>query len=196
MSERVAVLVSGTGRHLENFARLAREGELDVEVALALSNREGVAALDRARRFEIPSLVLDPGRELDEAAFGERAFAAIEEADATTVLLAGFLRKLALPERWSGRVLNIHPALLPAFGGKGYWGDRVHRAVLERGCTVSGATVHYVDDEYDHGPILLQRACDVLPDDTVESLAARVFGVELGLYPDALRLHLARKGEP
>ena len=192
-AHRVAVFVSGTGRHLENFAVLAREGKLAVEVVLALSNKAGVAALDRAARYDVPALVLDPERELDDAEFSARAFAACEEAGAETVLLAGFLRKLIVPAAWEGRVLNIHPSLLPAFGGKGYWGDRVHRAVLERGCWVSGCTVHYVDNEYDNGPILLQRAVDVESGDDVGTLAGRVFEAEVEAYPEALRLHLEER---
>lgn len=187
---RIAVLVSGTGRHLENLARLAHEGELEVEIVLALSSKAGVAALERAERYGIPTLVLDPDRELDAATFSEKAFAACEEAGAGTVLLAGFLRKLVIPPAWAGRVLNVHPALLPAFGGKGYWGHRVHRAVLERGCWYTGCTVHLVDDEYDHGPILLQRVVPVEAGDDVPRLAARVFEAELEAYPEALRRHL------
>lgn len=187
---RVAVFVSGTGRHLENFAALAREGALPIEVVLALSNRSGVAALDRAARFEVPALVLDPERELDDAEFSARAFAACEEAGAQTVLLAGFLRKLVVPEAWEGRVLNIHPSLLPAFGGKGYWGDRVHQAVLDRGCWFSGCTVHVVDNVYDNGPIVLQAVVPVEPGDDVHTLASRVFEAEAQAYPEAVRLHL------
>ena len=191
MTARLAVFVSGTGRHLENFAELARGGELDAEVALVVCDRRGVAALDRAARFELEARVLDPDRELDAAEFSARAFAAVEDARCDLVLLAGFLRRLVVPPAWAGRVLNIHPALLPAFGGKGYWGERVHRAVLERGCWFSGCTVHVVDDEYDHGPIVLQRVCEVRRDDTVDSLAARVFAEELVAYPEAVRLHLS-----
>ena len=196
MTHPVAVFVSGTGRHLENFARLARSGELGIGIRLVLSSKREVQALEHARRFDLPTLVLDPERELEDGAFGARAFEAVERAGAETVLLAGFLRKLVLPVPWAGRVLNIHPALLPAFGGRGYWGDRVHRAVLERGCWYTGCTVHYVDEEYDHGPILLQRVLRVDPEDTVESLAERVFEQELVAYPEALRVHLARVGAP
>ncbi len=186
----VAVLVSGTGRHLENFARLAQSGELPIEVVLALSNKAGVAALERAARFEVPSQVLDPERQLSDADFSAQAFAACEEAGARTVLLAGFLRKLVIPPAWEGRVLNIHPSLLPAFGGKGYWGDRVHQAVLDRGCWYSGCTIHHVDNEYDSGPILLQRSVAVERGDGVDDLAGRVFEAELEAYPQALRLYL------
>jgi len=191
---RLAVLVSGTGRHLENLARLVQQGELDAELGLVISNRAGVAALERAERAGLPSLVLDPERQLDHQTFSEQAFAAIEEAGCGTVVLAGFLRMLVLPDGWEGRILNIHPSLLPAFGGKGFYGDRVHRAVLERGCKVSGCTVHYVDGEYDHGPILAQKVVPVLEGDDPGSLAARVFEAELEAYPEALREHLGRVG--
>ncbi len=188
----VAVFVSGTGRHLENFARLAESGELPIDVVLVLANREGIGALERAQRLGLTSLVLDPERELDSEEFSRRAFTACEDAGAQTVLLAGFLRRLAIPPAWRGRVLNIHPSLLPAFGGQGYWGERVHRAVLERGCRISGCTVHYVDDEYDHGPILVQRAVTVEPGEDPDSLAERVFAAELEAYPAALLEHLGK----
>ena len=190
MAERIAVFVSGTGRHLENFAQEIEAGRLAAEIGLVLSNKPGVLALERAERLGLASLVLDPERELDVETFSVQAFAAVDEAGCGTVLLAGFLRKLAIPEPWVGRVLNIHPSLLPAFGGKGFYGDRVHRAVLERGCQFSGCTVHYVDNEYDHGPILLQRCIPVSREDTPHSLAQRVFDEETIAYPEALRLHL------
>ncbi len=191
-SHRLAVLVSGTGRHLENLARLCASGELDASVVLVMADREPIRAIDRARALGIETLVIDPGRALDADAFSRRAFLGIEARRCDTVVLAGFLRRLVVPEWWVGRVLNIHPALLPAFGGKGYWGERVHRAVLERGCQFTGCTVHYVDAEYDHGPILLQRCVAVLPTDDVASLSARVFEEELAALPEALRLHWQR----
>jgi folate-dependent phosphoribosylglycinamide formyltransferase PurN len=113
-------------------------------------------------------------------------FAACESAAADVVVMAGFLHLLAIPPAFVGRVINIHPSLLPSFGGKGFHGMHVHRAVLERGCTVSGCTVHLVDGEYDHGRILLQRAVPVLRDDTPESLAARVFAAECDCLPEAI----------
>jgi len=127
--------------------------------------------------------------------FSAAAFTAIEEADCALVVLAGFLRFLPLPKEWEGRVLNIHPSLLPAFGGKGYYGDRVHKAVLEEGATRTGCTVHYVDNIYDNGPILLQRAIEVSPDDTVETLGARVFEEEKLALPEAIRTHFASAEE-
>jgi phosphoribosylglycinamide formyltransferase-1 len=193
---RFAVLVSGTGRHLENLAALAERGELGGTPVLCISNKAGVAALDRAARAGIEALVLDPERALDDVAFSARAFAEIEARGCDTVVLAGFLRRLLVPPAWTGRVVNIHPALLPAFGGKGYYGDRVHRAVIERGCEVSGCTVHLVDDEYDHGRVLVQRWCPVEPDDTPATLAARVFAEELQALPEALHRLWARGASP
>ncbi|MEM6674650.1 MAG: phosphoribosylglycinamide formyltransferase [Planctomycetota bacterium] len=188
-THRIAVLVSGTGRHLENLAKLARDpdSDFDAEIVLVVSNRTGVKALERAERFELPVLIAkgEPGE--SEEDYGRRVFDAIREAGADTVVLAGFLKKLWIPEDYAGRVVNVHPSLLPAFGGKGYYGDRVHRAVLERGCQVSGCTVHLVDEVYDNGPILVQRWCAVEERDTVETLAARVFDEELVALPDGLR---------
>ncbi len=205
---RVAVLVSGGGRSLENLVACCRAGLLPdaseaqpdaadadpvaAEVALVVADRAGIGALERATRLGVPALVVHPRDHADADAFGAAVFEAIERAGCELVVLAGFLRLLPIPERWAGRVLNIHPSLLPAFGGKGFWGDRVHRAVLERGCWFSGCTVHYVTDEYDQGPILVQRCVRVAPDDTVASLAAKVFAEECLALPEAVRLHLAR----
>lgn len=191
MTRRAAILVSGTGRHLEHIGQLCKAGELDLEIGLCLSNKSGVLALERADRLGIPQLVLDPERNLNTAGFSHAAFTAIKDAGCDLIILAGFLRMLVVPRVWNGRVLNIHPSLLPAFGGKGYWGHHVHQAVLDRGCQVTGCTVHVVDNEYDHGPILLQRTCPVEPRDTVETLADRVFEVERDAYPEALRRYLA-----
>lgn len=188
---RIAVFVSGGGRSLENLVERSRAGVLGAEVALVVANKPGIGALERARRLEIPSLVLDPDRKLSPAEFSRDAFLSVESFRCDLVVLAGFLRLLPIPDAWLGRVLNIHPALLPAFGGKGYYGHHVHEAVLSRGCTVSGCTVHYVTNEYDAGPILLQRACLVLDDDTPDTLAARVFAEETIALPEAVRMHVS-----
>ena len=191
MSARLAVLVSGGGRSLENLAEVIGRGELDAEIALVLSNRTDAYALQRAERLGLEAVVVPHREHADADAFSAAVFAEIEARRCDLVVLAGFLRLLLLPSDWVGRVLNIHPALLPAFGGKGYWGDRVHRAVLERGVQFTGCTVHYVTNEYDAGPIVLQRCVAVRPDDTVERLAARVFEQEQLALPEAIRLHLS-----
>lgn len=186
----LAVLVSGSGRHLENLAALCASGALDAELALVICDRAGVGALERAERLGLPLLHLDPERRLTPEAFAEEAFAAMRERGVQTVVLAGFLRFLVVPPDFQGRVLNIHPSLLPAFGGKGFYGHRVHQAVLDRGCQVSGCTVHLVDEVFDNGPILLQRWCAVEPGDDADRLAQRVFELELEAYPEALRRFL------
>jgi phosphoribosylglycinamide formyltransferase-1 len=186
---RIAVLVSGGGRSLENLAQKCATAELEAEIVLVLSNSPTAGALERARRLELPSVVVDhrsfPGPE----AFSEAVFRAVEAAGVDLVVLAGFLRLLVLPEHWVGRVLNIHPSLLPKHGGKGFYGDRVHRAVLEAGDATSGCTVHYVTNEYDRGVVLVQRRVPVLAGDDEPTLAARVFEEEKIALPEAIRLH-------
>jgi len=194
VTHRLAVLVSGTGRHLENLAVLAADpaAEFDAEVGVVISNRADAGALDRAARLGLHSEVLEGAQGETDEDYGRRVFGVIRQAEADTVVLAGFLKKLWIPEDFAGRVINIHPSLLPAFGGKGCYGMRVHRAVLERGCQVSGCTVHLVDEVYDNGPILLQRWCPVEPSDTASDLAARVFAEELIALPEALRRFWSR----
>ena len=191
MSVRLAILASGGGRSLENLAQVIARGELAAEIALVLSNSEDAFALERARRLGLATAVVPHRAFAEPSSFSAAVFREIEEHAAEVVVLAGFLRKLEIPERWVGRVLNIHPALLPAFGGKGFYGERVHRAVLERGVQFTGCTVHYVTNEYDAGPIVLQRCVPVRSDDTPETLAARVFEEEKLALPEALRLHLS-----
>ncbi|MFN0242992.1 MAG: phosphoribosylglycinamide formyltransferase [Planctomycetota bacterium] len=189
----IGVLVSGSGRSLENLVQKIRAGELDCRIVVVVSTKADAYALERARRLELPSVVIDPLRRLDDEAFSRDVFAALDAHGCDSAVLAGFLRRLVLPTAWEGRVLNIHPSLLPAFGGKGYYGERVHKAVLARGVQFTGCTVHYVDNEYDAGPILLQRCISVAPGDTPESLAARVFEEEKLALPEALRRHVERR---
>ncbi|HRV81670.1 MAG: phosphoribosylglycinamide formyltransferase [Planctomycetes bacterium] len=189
-----AILVAGTGRHLDHLARLSAQSELPLDIRLCISHRPGVRALELARQHGIASLVVDPERKLGPEALSSEVFQALDEQGIETALLAGFLRFLPIPAAWQGRVLNVHPSLLPAFGGQGFYGDRVHQAVLDRGCKVSGCTVHYVDNVFDHGPILVQRVCPVWPDDTAHDLADRVFEQERIAYPDGIRLHLGMAG--
>ena len=186
---RIAVLVSGGGRSLENLAAKIASGELDARIVLVIANTPTAFALERARLLELPSVVIDH-RAFDGAqAFSDAVFAALDASEAELALLAGFLRQLVVPRRWSRRMLNIHPALLPKFGGKGMYGERVHKAVLEARETVSGCTVHYVTDEYDSGPIVVQRRVPVHVGDTAHDLAARVFEEEKIALPAAIAMH-------
>ena len=187
----IAVLVSGGGRSLENLAQQIAAGALDARIALVLSNRVDAFALERARRLGLEAVALPHGDFAGAEDFSRAVFREVEARGCELVVLAGFLRLLLLPQDWVGRVLNIHPALLPAFGGKGYYGERVHRAVLAAGVPETGCTVHYVTNEYDAGPIVLQRRIAVQPGETAESLAARVFEQEQIALPEACRLHLS-----
>jgi phosphoribosylglycinamide formyltransferase-1 len=184
---RLGVLFSGGGRTLENLVTRSRDGTVPAEVVLAVSSHAEATGVERALRLGVPCRVVDH-REWGERLSGE-VTRLLDEARVDLVALGGFIRRYEFPERYRGRVLNIHPALLPAFGGKGFYGDRVHRAALESGAKFSGCTVHFATGEYDDGPIILQRLVPVSPCDTPESLAARVFEEECAAYPEAIRLY-------
>ena len=183
---RLAVLLSGSGRTLENLLERIDGGTLPASVAVVVSSRADVRGARIAERAGVAVRVLPPGGQGVDR-WSEAIFTACREARADLVVMAGFLHLVRIPHDFAGRVINIHPSLLPAFGGRGFHGMNVHRAVLERGCTVSGCTVHLVDDEYDHGRVLLQQAVPVLSDDSPESLAARVFAAECQTLPEAIR---------
>ncbi len=184
----IAVLVSGNGTTLQNFIDESRAGRLRAEIKLVISSRRKAFALERAIRAGLRSAILRP-REYDSPrAYGLAIDRAVRDAGAELVCMAGFLAFWELPDRLLGRVLNIHPALLPSFGGPGMYGDHVHQAVLARGCKVSGCTVHVADNQFDHGPIVLQRVVPVHDDDTVAALRSRVFQEECMAYPQAIRL--------
>lgn len=185
---RLAVLVSGGGRSLQNLVEWQRRGELAADVVLAVSSSARAHALERARALGVPAVVVAPRRHATEAAFAEALYGELAAARADFAVLAGFLAKVPVPPEWRGRILNIHPALLPAFGGKGCYGHHVHEAVWRSGVRVSGCTVHFVDEEYDHGPIVLQRTVVVEFADTPDSIAARVFEQEQRALPEAVNL--------
>lgn len=185
---RLAVLLSGGGTTLANLAGKIQAGDLQAEVAVAISSNPKAYEKLLAKNLGIPAHLVARKDHTDTAAFSEAVFRIIREANADLVCLAGFLSLLNIPDSYAYRVLNIHPALLPAFGGKGMYGHHVHEAVLQAGCKVSGCTVHFADQTYDTGPILVQRTCPVLPDDTPDTLAARVFEQECQAYPEAIKL--------
>lgn len=196
MSLRLAVLASGGGSNLQALInRFNRTDYPDspLRVALVISDRADAGALQRARAAGIEAVHIEmSGRPADLVT--RELLAALESADVDLIALAGFLRLVpaAIVRRFPSRIVNIHPALLPQFGGKGMYGANVHRAVLESGAKVSGPTVHYVNEQYDEGDIIEQREVAVLPDDTPETLAARVLEAEHHLYPDVLE-QLARR---
>ncbi|MGH7226894.1 MAG: phosphoribosylglycinamide formyltransferase [Gemmataceae bacterium] len=184
---RLAVLLSGGGTTLQNLLDRIADGLLRAEIAVVVSSKADAFGLTRARQANLPAFVVErktcPSRE----EFSERVFAHCREAGVDLVCLAGFLQLLHIPEDFVPRVLNIHPALIPAFCGKGYHGLTVHHAALDMGVKVSGCTVHFADNEYDRGPIVAQRVVPVLDDDTPERLAARVFAAECEAYPQAIQ---------
>lgn len=185
---RLAVLLSGTGRTLENLLRLDQAGELPAEVVAVISSRPGVRGLDIAREAGLPGYVVSRRRYASVETFSEAVYEILDRYPIDLVVLAGFLSMLTIPERYRWRIMNIHPSLLPLFGGRGYFGEHVHAAVLAAGMKVSGCTVHFVDERYDAGPIIAQRCVPVLEDDTPQTLGARVFAEECRLYPEAIRL--------
>jgi phosphoribosylglycinamide formyltransferase-1 len=191
---KIAVLVSGSGTTLQNLVDEIAAGTLNATIPIVIGSRPGLVGIERAAKAKIPNFVVDRKSYEDCAAFSKQVFGLIEDAGGVDlVCLAGWLCLLDIPERYTGKTMNIHPALLPSFGGKGMYGQRVHQAVIDHGCKVSGCTVHFVDAAYDNGPIILQRVCPVLNDDTPEALGHRVFEEEKIAYPQAIRLFQSGK---
>jgi formyltetrahydrofolate-dependent phosphoribosylglycinamide formyltransferase len=183
---RVAVLLSGSGTSLENLFEHIERG-LPARVVCVVASKESAGGLERARKRGVPAAAIPRKKYADSRSFNDAIHAELAKHDPQLVACLGFLSIFEPRERYRGKAINVHPALIPAFSGKGMYGHHVHAAVLARGCKVTGATVHLVDDEYDHGPILAQRACEVRDDDTPETLAARVQAVERELVPEVVR---------
>jgi phosphoribosylglycinamide formyltransferase 1 len=188
---RLGVLISGGGTTLANFLSQIDRGQLDARVALVIASRADCGGLAKAEAAGIACHVVSPREHADRRAFSQAIFELCRAADVDLVTLAGYLCHLEIPDDFAARVMNIHPALIPAFCGRGMYGEKVHAAVLERGCKVSGCTVHFADNEYDHGPIILQRCVPVLDEDDPHTLAARVFEAECEAYPEAIRAFAA-----
>lgn len=189
----IAVLISGTGRTLRNLIQRIADGRLDAEIRLVVSSSPRAGGLRYAADADIPTLVVQQHAFADPGAFCDAVFAPCRAAGVELVVMAGFLKRVPIPDDFHLRVVNIHPALIPAFCGAGWYGRRVHEAAIRRGVKVSGCTIHFVDDQYDHGPIIDQRTVAVLPDDTAESLADRVFQVECDAYPEVLQMLAQRR---
>lgn len=183
---RLAVLASGGGRTLENLQQRIRAGGLDARVVLVIVARADAGAADRARRLGLTTLVIGRGTHPDPELRARLLQQAVLEARPDWVVLAGWLSLFPIPEPLAGRVLNIHPALLPDHGGPGFYGMRVHESVASSGARVSGCTVHFADAEYDRGPVVLQEAVQLEPGDGPERIAAKVFEAEKRAYPEAL----------
>ncbi len=185
---RLAVFLSGGGTTLQNLLDRIADGRLQSQIVLVASNNADAFGLIRAETAGIPTAVVDRKAFESREEFSRNLFDLCREHQADLVCLAGFLQLIHIPDDFQGRVMNIHPALIPAFCGKGYYGHHVHEAVLAYGAKVSGCTVHFCDNQYDHGPIILQRTVPVLEEDSADSLSARVFEQECEAYPEAIRL--------
>jgi formyltetrahydrofolate-dependent phosphoribosylglycinamide formyltransferase len=190
---RIAFLVSGNGTLFEHLTVKMREGAINATPALVISSHPGAPAIERARRLDVPCTVLRREDYATEEEFCRAILDTLNQHHVNFVCLAGYLKLVphSIVERFRHRMLNIHPALLPAFGGKGMYGRKVFEAAIEYGVRIHGVTVHLVDDEYDHGPIVLQRAVFVALDDTPDTLQARVHSIEYDLYADAVKLFAA-----
>ncbi len=185
---RLAVLISGGGTTLANLVAKIRDGKLAAEIRVVVASRADCGGVPRAAELGLRCEVIQRKSFLTIDDFSAAIFSQCRAAEADLVICGGFLALLKIPDDFSARVVNIHPALIPAFSGNGFHGTRVHEAALARGVKVSGCTVHFVDEEYDHGPIIIQSTVPVLDDDTPEDLADRVFVSECEALPEAIRL--------
>ena len=190
---KLGVLISGGGTTMVNLARRIAAGEINASIVMVIASNPKAKGIERAESLGLPVEVIH--RKLFESTddFSKAVWAKLREAGAELVVLAGFLSLIRIPDDYQGKVMNIHPALLPKFGGKGMYGHHVHEAVLAAGETESGCTVHFADNEYDHGPVILQRKCPVLPDDTPDTLAQRVMAEEREAFPEAIRRYIAEQ---
>lgn len=184
---RLGICVSGEGTTLQNLIDLIKARKLKADIVQVVASRPRIGAIARAEAAGIP-LALANRNTRSRSEFSASVFDPMRQRQADLVILAGFLALVKIPSDYKGRVLNVHPSLIPAFCGKGFYGSNVHEAALAAGVKISGCTVHFADDTYDSGPIILQRAVPVLDDDTVETLAARVFKEECKALPEAISM--------
>jgi len=176
---RLAVLLSGSGRTLDNFHERIRAGTLKAEIQVVISNVDGVLGLEKAEKYGYPAFVAQDSGSTNGI---------LKDFEIDVIALAGYLKLYTPPEKLKRCVVNIHPSLIPMYCGDGFYGDIVHRAVKERGCMVSGCTVHFADEVYDNGPIILQKAVYLGYNDTITDIAGRVFEAECEAFPEALNL--------
>ncbi len=185
---RIAILLSGGGTTMQNILENIEKNELAAEIPLVISSRSKVKGVQRAKNAGLNLKIIRKKDYPDIDEFSKAIGKQLNKENVELVVQAGWLCLWKIPDKYKNRVMNIHPALLPSFGGKGMWGHHVHEAVLDYGCKVSGCTVHFCTNEYDKGPIIVQRACPVREDDTPDTLAERVFKEECIAYPHAIKL--------
>ncbi|PIE73254.1 MAG: phosphoribosylglycinamide formyltransferase [Deltaproteobacteria bacterium] len=176
---KLAVLLSGSGRTLDNFHECSEKGSLRAQVEVVVSNVADALGLEKARKYGYPSFFATDNATINGI---------LSEYSVDIVCLAGYLKLFVPTKAFERRVINIHPSLIPAFCGKGFYGHHVHSAVQKRGCTVTGCTVHFANGDYDEGPIILQRCLELDYEDDPETIAAKVFAVECQAFPDALNM--------
>lgn len=190
----IAFFISGTGGNALNLLHACRDGRVPAQPAITISSSAKALGNERLGAEGMPVRVLIRKDFSSDEAYSEACFGAVEAAGAEIICLCGWLKRLVVPARWEGRILNIHPALLPTFGGEGMYGMNVHRAVVAAGEKESGCTVHLVDNVYDHGRILAQARVPIMAGDTPEDVQKRVYEQEMWLYPRALADFLASLG--
>jgi len=188
---RLGVLVSGGGTTLENFFEKIENGSLDAEISCVISSSPDAYALERAAKRNIPSASVDRSQYDSVETYSSEIFRLLDKHEIGLVILAGFLKLIRIPEGYEGRAMNIHPALIPAFCGDKMYGMKVHKAVVEKGVKVSGCTVHFADNVYDNGPIIVQKTVPVYDTDSPEDVQKRVFEMEKEAYPEAINLYAA-----
>lgn len=187
---QLGVLASGRGSNFEAILKNIQQKNLDASIQVVISNKASAGALEIARENNIPAVHISKKKFPEQTAFDEQLLSVLKSHQVNFVVLAGYLKMLSpiVVRHFKNRILNIHPALLPSFGGKGMYGRHVHQAVLDYGCRVSGVTVHLVDEEYDTGPPVLQRCVPVLEGDSADDLAARILKEEHKIFSEALQL--------
>ena len=193
---RLGILISGGGTTLQNLAEVIARKELDAQITCIIASNPTCKGIERANRLRLPVHIITRKDCGTIEAFSERIAHVLRHHSVELALMAGFLSLWTIPDDFTGRVMNIHPALLPHFGGRGMHGRHVHEAVLAAGEKESGCTVHFADNTYDTGPTILQKKVPVLPADTPDSLAARIFEQECQAYPEAIRMHIEAKRRP
>ncbi len=183
---RISVLISGGGTTLLNLIKKKSAGRLNADIVNVISNNPAAGGLDYAHSESISTAIVNHREHRDLEEFSNLIFEQCRTIQADLVVMGGFLRRVSIPPDFVNRVINIHPSLIPSFCGKGRYGSRVHQAVIDYGCKISGCTAHFVDGDYDHGPIIAQRTVPVFSDDTSGVLANRVFEEECEIYPDVI----------
>ncbi|NLL81411.1 MAG: phosphoribosylglycinamide formyltransferase [Tissierellia bacterium] len=192
---KIGVLISGGGTNLQSIIDNIDKGNINGEIKLIISNKRDAYGLERGKKAGIQSIFLSPSDYSDFQSYNRKLIEEFKKRDVELIVLAGYLKILSkdFVSEYKDRIINIHPSLIPSFCGKGYYGDRVHQAVLDYGCKITGATVHFVDEDADTGPIILQEAVRVHEDDTVESLQKKVLEIEHQILVEAVSLFCAGK---